>query len=36
MTNDIILNDEQQNVYNNLIKFLQSNINELLLIVYTN
>ena len=34
MTNDIILNDEQQNVYNNLIKFLQSDENELLLIGY--
>lgn len=34
MTNDIILNDEQHNVYNNLIKFLQSDENELLLIGY--
>jgi hypothetical protein len=34
MTNDIILNDEQQNVYNNLIKFLQSDEKELLLIGY--
>jgi hypothetical protein len=34
MTNDIILNDEQQNVYNNLIKFLQSDESELLLIGY--
>lgn len=34
MTNEIILNDEQQNVYNNLIKFLQSDENELLLIGY--
>ena len=34
MTNDIILNEEQHNVYNNLLKFLQSDENELLLIGY--
>ena len=31
---NIILNEEQNNVYNNLLKFLQSDENEVLLIGY--